>query len=178
VTGGDAIEASHEAGLGGGLLRRVLARLRAQLARGASPEDLALSLGIGVTLGLFPVLGATTVLCLVVGLALRLNHPALQVANYLVAALQLPLIYPFVRLGERLVGSEPASFSIPELLAAFEASPAGFLARWGLTGLHGVLGWALVAPFLAWMLYAVLLPLLRALDGRSRPDDLGAAAKA
>jgi len=125
------------AGLMSWLRRRVLWPLRQQLSQGATPEGLALSLAIGATLGLFPILGSTTVLCLAAGVALRLNHPALQIANYLVAALQLPLVYPFVRLGEGLVGARPASFAIPALMAEFRADPTGFLGHWGLTGLHG-----------------------------------------
>jgi uncharacterized protein (DUF2062 family) len=146
--------------------RRILAPLRDQLTRGATPEAVALSLGLGAALGLFPILGTTTVLCLVAGVALRLNHPALQIANYLVAFLQLPLLYVFVRLGERLLGAGPASFSIPALIAEFQGDPWAFVARWGVTGLHGVFGWALAAPFLVGSLYTLLVPVVRSLSRR------------
>jgi len=148
------------------LRRRVVGPLRDQFAQGATPEALALSLGVGAALGLFPVLGTTTLLCLAAGVALRLNHPALQMANYVVAFLQLPMIYGFVRLGERLLGAAPVSFSIPALMAEFQADPGAFMARWGATSLHGILGWTLVAPFLAWGLYTLLVPGLRSLSRR------------
>lgn len=146
--------------------RRILAPVRDQLVRGATPEAVALSLGLGAALGLFPILGTTTILCLVAGVALRLNHPALQVANYLVAFLQLPLVYVFVRLGERLLGASPASFSIPALIVEFQGDPWAFVARWGVTGLHGVFGWALAAPLLVGGLYTLLVPLVRSLSRR------------
>jgi hypothetical protein len=56
--------------------RRVLDALVGLLAQGLTPERLAVSL----VLGLFPVVGVTTLLCLAAGFAFRLNHVALQLA--------------------------------------------------------------------------------------------------
>ena len=105
-----------------GLLRRRLADpLLLLLKQGLTPETLALSLALGATLGLFPVVGATTALCVAAGVALRLSHPALQLANLVVYPLQLPLVLVFVRLGERIVGAAPMSF--------LRRAPAGRLSR-------------------------------------------------
>jgi uncharacterized protein (DUF2062 family) len=57
--------------------RRVLDPLVDLLAQGLTPERLALSLAVGLVLGLFPVVGLTTLLCLAAGFAFRLNHVAL-----------------------------------------------------------------------------------------------------
>ena len=145
-----------------GFLRRRLADpLLLLLKQGLAPETLALSLALGVTLGLFPVLGATTALCAAAGVALRLSHPALQLANYAVAPLQVPLILAFVRLGERFAGAAPMPFSVERLLLFFREDPLAFLARFGGTGLHAILGWLAVAPLLGGALYVGLVPLLR-----------------
>src|SRR5271165_3804523 len=72
------------------------------LRQGISPRRLALTLALGFAIGCIPVLGIPTVLCGVLALALRLNLPAIQAANYAVMPLQLALIVPFVRLGGRL----------------------------------------------------------------------------
>ena len=142
---------------------RIIERLSALLKQGTSPESLSLSLAVGACLGLFPIVGATTFLCLLVGAAFRLNHAVLQVANYTVAALQLVLILALVRLGEWLTGAPNMPLNPLKLVSLFRADPSGFLARFGLTGLHGILGWSVVAPFLGGLIYAVLLPLLRGL---------------
>jgi hypothetical protein len=145
-----------------GLLRRRIAGpLLLLLKEGLTPETLALSLALGGTLGLFPVVGATTALCVAAGVALRLNHPALQLANFAVYPLQLPLVLAFVRLGERIVGASPIPFSVERLLIVFREDPLGFLGRFGWTGLHGVLGWLSVAPLFGAALYAGLVPVLR-----------------
>jgi len=145
----------------GFLRRRLGGPVLVLLKQGLGPETLALSLALGASLGLFPVLGATTALCVAAGVTLRLSHPALQLANYAVFPLQVPLILFFVRLGERFVGAAPISFSVERLLLAFREDPLAFLAGFGWTGLHGILGWLAVAPLIGGALYVGLVPLLR-----------------
>jgi uncharacterized protein (DUF2062 family) len=143
------------------LRRRVADPLLLLLGQGLTPERLALSLALGATLGLFPVLGATTALCVAAGIALRLSHPALQLANYAVYPLQVPLVLVFVRLGEGMVGAAPMPFSVERLVVALREDPLAFLTRFGWTGLHGILGWLTVAPLVGGALYLGLVPLLR-----------------
>jgi uncharacterized protein (DUF2062 family) len=156
--------------------RRLREPVFALLAQGLSPGALALSLATGLVLGLFPIIGATTVLCLAAGFAFRLNHVALQLANHLAYPLQLVLIPAFVRLGETLLGAPHATFDPLALARHFHRDPAGFLREFGLTGLHGILGWSLVAPLLLLVLSLVLKPPLRHLDAALRSRDRTAPA--
>jgi uncharacterized protein (DUF2062 family) len=71
---------------------------------GISPRRLALTLALGFAIGCLPVMGIPTALCMVVALALRLNVPAIQAANYAAMPLQLALILPFIRMGGWLFG--------------------------------------------------------------------------
>src|SRR5271156_1481165 len=75
------------------------------LRQGISPRRLALTLALGFAVGCIPVVGIPTLVCAALALALRLNLPAIQAANYIVMPLQLVLIVPFVRLGGRLLAS-------------------------------------------------------------------------
>lgn len=141
--------------------RHVLTPVLAQLRQGVSPEKIALTLTLGAVVGVFPILGVSTALCVVAGLWLRLNQPILQLVNYLVYPLQLVLLLPFYRTGERLFGSEPVPlFSATELVERFRAGPAQFLADYGMVGLYGIAVWLLVAPACAAALYFSLRPLL------------------
>jgi Uncharacterized protein conserved in bacteria (DUF2062) len=117
-----------------------------------------------VMLGIFPILGATTLLCFVVGLCLKLNQPIIQMVNYLMYALQLVLILFFVRVGEFVMHATPVSFSIPELFRKFHESPREFFREFGMTGVHGIVGWLLIAPFVAALLYFILLPVMKKLS--------------
>ena len=73
------------------------------LSQGITPLRLALTLALGFAIGCIPVIGIPTVLCAGLALALRLNLPAIQAANYAAMPLQLALIVPFVRLGRWIV---------------------------------------------------------------------------
>lgn len=147
--------------LGAWLRRRVARPVLDQLRRGITPEKIALTIALGALLGIFPILGSTTLLCFAAAAALGLNQPIVQLVNYLVYPLQIPLIYVFVRLGERIAGADRVAFDIVELTALFASDPLAFLARFGATALHGILGWALVAIPSIPLLHFVLVPLLR-----------------
>jgi uncharacterized protein (DUF2062 family) len=148
---------------GGWLRRRVTAPLGLMLRHGSTPEKVAISLALGAALGLFPILGTSTLLCFAVALLFRLNHPAIQLANYLMYPFQVPLILVYVRFGESLTSSPPVPFDPRVLVATLRADPTALVARFGLTACHAVLGWAAAAPVLIALLYATTLPLMRGL---------------
>ncbi len=74
-------------------------QVAAWLRQGISPQRLALTLALGFAIGCLPVVGIPTALCLMLALTLKLNLPAIQVANYAAMPLQVLLIIPFVRMG-------------------------------------------------------------------------------
>jgi uncharacterized protein (DUF2062 family) len=129
------------------------------LGQGISPRRLALTLALGFAIGCIPVIGIPTVLCATVALALRLNFPAIQAANYAAMPLQLALIVPFMRLGRWLIASEssragdhPALFS----LRFFDvASHMGRMAG------QALLAWLLVAVPAVILMTAMLTLMLR-----------------
>src|SRR5208283_1264779 len=94
------------------------------LRQGISPHQLALTLALGFAIGCFPILGVTTAICAVLAVALRLNLPAIQAANYAAMPLQLALVLPFVRLGGWFLAS--AHLRSPSANAGFLQSPAHF----------------------------------------------------
>lgn len=149
--------------------RRVVAPLRAQLTQGVSPDKLAFTVAIGTACSLLPFLGFTTLLNLGVGLWLRLNHPILQLVNYLLGAAQLALILVYVRLGEFIWRAPPMPLSIAQLLQEFKASPSAFLQHFAWTGVHAATAWLLSVPLIVGVLYFSLRPAMRRLAARARP---------
>ncbi|MFC1680103.1 DUF2062 domain-containing protein [Elusimicrobiota bacterium] len=130
------------------LRRRVIVPLIRQLKQGSTPEKLALSVGLGFAIGCFPIWGTTTLLCLVVGAAFKLNQPALQVANYLAYPLQIALILPLLHLGGAIFTFLPPT-------------AAGTLEGYGFGFLGGVLAWVLFAPSVVVLMHYSSLPILR-----------------
>jgi uncharacterized protein (DUF2062 family) len=135
---------------------RLVEPLVAQLKVGATPARLALALALGGVVGMLPVLGVTTGACLLLGLALRLNQPALQVANYAAYPLQLALLIPFFQAGARLFGQPPLALTLAELRAEVSASPVQAMGHWLGATLRAVAAWALVAPLLGAALFLAL----------------------
>lgn len=148
---------------------RVIALIAAQFTQGFTPPKIALTISLGFNLGLFPILGATTTLCGLAALCLRLNQPVIQLVNWLTSPLQLVMILVFVRIGEWLMHAKHISFSIPELIRKFHESPGRFFQEFGMTGLHGIMAWLLIAPFTTALVYFILLPPLKGLAARKNP---------
>jgi uncharacterized protein (DUF2062 family) len=129
------------------------------LRQGISPQRLALTLALGFAIGCFPVVGVTSGVCFVVAIALRLNLPAIQAANWVAMPMQVALIVPFVRLGRRLIGfgsSQPF-----DAAALLHSSPSVILARMaGLTG-QAMLAWLVVAIPMVALTTLILTKVLR-----------------
>lgn len=166
-------DGGQEAQTGGsGVKTRLVETISGQLTRGVSPRKISLTLVIGAALGVFPILGVTTFLCFVAASAFKLNHPVIQTANWIVAWAQIPLILIFVRIGEAVVGAQPVPFTPHEIVAQFQAGPLEFLRRFGLTGLHGIVGWSLTAAPAALGLHALITPAVMRI-GVNNPEQEG-----
>jgi uncharacterized protein (DUF2062 family) len=146
--------------------RRLLTPILQQLQTGITPEKIALTIAVGTVVGVFPVLGSTTLLCALAAFVLRLNQPIIQLVNYLAYPLQLALVLGFLRAGESLFGKEHLPLSIPLMLERFKAGPLLFLKDFGVIAVHGIVVWLLVAPVVGTLLYLVLRFPMRALARR------------
>ena len=159
--------------------RRLLDPVVALLTQGVTPDKVAATLAVGTACAMFPFLGTTALLCLGVGLWLRMNQPILQTLNQLLGPLHLVMILAYVRLGEWIWRAPVEDrFSIIEVITAFaELTFRDFLARFGQAGLHALTAWALTTPLLIAALYYGLRPVLRR-AARLRPRIRPAAATA
>ena len=122
---------------------RVLEPVLALSRQGMADEAIALSIALGVVLGVFPVFGCPTIFCALAALALGLNLPAIQAVNYLAYPLQLILLAPFICLGRWMFRFTPSSTS---LLTA---------------GLHAIVAWFCVCVPAGLLLYVLLCAVLR-----------------
>lgn len=94
------------------------------LKQGMDPSKLSLALTSGALIGVFPVLGIATVVCGGVAAFFRLNHPAIQFANYVIFPMQIILFFPFLTLGEAVTGNSLDEISKSKLVETFDL---GFL---------------------------------------------------
>ncbi len=103
--------------------------------RQASPETIALTVVLGLLLGVCPVYGAPTLLCVAASMLFRPHVPLLHAINTLTSPLQIALLIPFRRLGVLLL----PRIGIPAHTggAGLAAAACGIVAQ-------TVLGWAIV----------------------------------
>lgn len=143
--------------------RRVRDPLVLQLTQGITPEKIALTIAVGSALALFPLLGTTTLLCFLVGLALKLNQPIIQLINQACWPIHIPAIFACVRFGDRIFGLAPHRFSVRQMQHLLWTEPGRFLHDFGMTALHAVVAWAILAPFYIALIYYVALPIMRSI---------------
>ena len=137
-----------------------------QLTQGLSAEKLALTVAVGLCIAVNPVIGTTTIGCFLAAWALRLNQPIIQAINWSSYALQLLLIFPFIRLGEKLFRATPESRSLEELVGMAKADLLGTIATLGSTIGHAVVAWLLAAPVITAGIYFGTLHFFRVLARR------------
>ena len=143
--------------------RKIVKPVMALLKQGISHEKIALSIAVGITLGIFPVLGATTALCAMAAFVLKLNLPAIQLVNFAVYPLQLFLLVPFLKAGGWIFGDQRFSQLGKEIIDLMQNDLWGsFGMLWNLT-VYGVVLWMLVSPVVIVLSYHMLKPALKRL---------------
>ena len=90
------------------------------LRQGLSPKKLSIVISLGVSISIFPILGATTLFCTAISILFKLNLPAIQLANYAAFPLQIILFFPFLKIGEKVSKISLDPLSQVHLIATFD----------------------------------------------------------
>jgi uncharacterized protein (DUF2062 family) len=142
---------------------KILKLIKTLLQEGMSLRRISLCIALGVALGIFPVLGATTLLCTLAAFVFRLNFPAIQVVNYLVYPLQFILLAPFYGAGCWLFRGRSLPLFEENIIDVLKNDFWGSMVNlWDLT-LYAVFAWLIISPFLVLLLYGLLKPVIRSL---------------
>ncbi|MCE1190172.1 MAG: DUF2062 domain-containing protein [Ignavibacteria bacterium] len=139
---------------------KYLAPVMRLLAQGTTPHEIALALAGAFTISIFPIFGATTLMCAFVAIRFRLNLPLMQMINYSLTPVHLMLIIPFMRLGAVIFRVEQLHYSLPQIAAMVGHSPMHSLSILWVVTLQAIGAWCIVAPVVAYLSYKTLLALL------------------
>jgi len=82
------------------LIHPILAFLR----QGMSPERLAMAIAVGFAIGVFPVVGITSIISIIISVVLKLNAGVVLLVHYFVFPLQIILLIPYYKLGAFVFG--------------------------------------------------------------------------
>ena len=150
------------------LRRRVVGPLLGLLRQGLSPEQLALTVAVGVGVGLVPFLGAITTLATLAALRLRLNVAAMQLVSHLMTPLQLLIFLPLLRQGARLLGNaQEKELTLNQVRQLFAHDWRAALHLLWRAEVGALALWLLGALPLMVVLYFVLRPLFRRMAART-----------
>jgi hypothetical protein len=145
------------------LYRRVALPIFALLRMGATPQKLAWSIAVGLLIGINPVLGSTTLLCLAVAFVFRLNIAASQIGNHIVYPLELLLVIPLMRLGSFVFHTEPIPLSPGSLFESARSNPIALTRQLWRWEWHAFIVWACIAVITVPVIAFALTPLFRKL---------------
>eukprot|EP00873_Tetraselmis_striata_P021268 jgi/Tetstr1/441532/TSEL_029762.t1 len=124
------------------LRKKVYEPVRGYLREGLEPETLARSGAVGFSIGICPLVGITGLICAAVILLDRRLHAAMVlIANFCAMPVEIPLIIPFMRLGEWVTGAHPIDLHPNALWHDLKADPWLVLPGIGCA----ILGWMLLA---------------------------------
>jgi uncharacterized protein (DUF2062 family) len=142
---------------------KIIGPILGLIRQGTEPEKIALSIALGITLGVTPVLGSTSILCLLAAVLLRLNLPLLQLVNYFVYPLQFALLIPFIRMGEWIFAAPPLQISLAQILDLIRTDIGVAIATLWTATIYALVAWLALGSLASLMMYMLLAALLRKL---------------
>lgn len=144
------------------------------LKQGMTPKQLAMAVALGICLGTVPVLGATSILCMVAAFSLRLNMAAIQAVNYLFYPVQLLLYIPFLKAGAH-IGGKDFDYTLGELTGMLRQHTWETIQHLFLINMYALLLWVLIAVVAYGILYYILLKSFSRIAKAIHPDQEGSS---
>ncbi len=133
------------------------------LGQGITPRKIAISMTLGIVIGIFPIIGIPAIVCVIIAALYGLNHAVIQIFNWLAYPLQLILIIPFFRLGNAIFQGAPLTVTLDKMLTSYQLDFwKTIVSLWDIT-LHAFVAWGLVCIIMGPILYVSFLPFVKKL---------------
>lgn len=123
---------------------KILVPFRLVPKDGITPENLAFSVTLGIISGIFPVIGMTTVLSIVLTMLFRQNLLVVQSVQWILALVQVLLIIPFMQFGAYILNIHAFHISMAQINHAFQPGMLSGLKTVGIFHLYGILTWLIL----------------------------------
>jgi len=157
--------------------RLIVDPIVAQLTQGLTPEKIALTIAVGSSIAMFPLLGTTTIICLIVGVFMKLNQPIIQAVNYACTPIHIPFIFYSFYWGERIFGESHSRLEMRVMRRLLLDDPLQFVRDYSMTAVHAIVVWAILVPFWGVAIYYIARPILREIARVKAEAAVRAAAK-
>ena len=124
---------------------KILIPFRLIPREGLSAKKLAFSITIGLIAGIFPVLGATTLLSLLFTMLFRQNLMVVQSVQWVMALAQILLIIPFMQFGAYILSAQALHINMDQINLAFQPGFFAGLKTVGIFHLYAILTWTILS---------------------------------
>lgn len=138
------------------VLKNLKSKIIGFLKQGITPQKLAVAFSLGICIGIIPLLGSTSLLCMLVAFLFRLNMATIQTVNYLTYPLQLILYIPFLKAGAYAGGME-FNYSLEEIVTMLSENTWNTIQRFFAINIYAVLLWLFISVVLYLALYFILV---------------------
>jgi len=122
-----------------------------------SPQKLALSITVGIIIGISPLIGLSTFILTILIYVLKLNLFISQLVQFLVFPLQLILFIPFIKAGEQFFNTNYLPYSYVHFFEMVRNNPLDTIFHFGIIYIEGAFIWMLISIPLAFFIYNILL---------------------
>jgi uncharacterized protein (DUF2062 family) len=123
-------------------------------------------------MGIIPLLGISTLLCLGLPVVLRLSIPITQLANYVVYPLQILLVGVYYTAGAWLFGDAQLALSPEEILSLLKNDLTRGVRILKDYTLYAVGIWALTSPLIAVFIYLPVKGFLNRLSHQNKSPEV------
>jgi len=124
---------------------KILIPFRLVPNEGLTAEKLAFSITIGIVAGLFPVIGTTTVVSVLLTLLFRQNLMIVQAVQWLLGLAQVFLIIPFMQLGAFILNQRGLHITMHQMSIAFAPGFLSGIKTVGVLHLYAIMTWLILA---------------------------------
>jgi uncharacterized protein (DUF2062 family) len=124
---------------------KILIPFRLVPKEGLTAETLAFSITIGIIAGLFPVIGATTLISVLLTLLFRQNLLIVQSVQWILGLVQIVLIIPFMKFGAFLLNQHALHINMHQISSAFQPGFLSGIKTVGIFHLYAILTWIILA---------------------------------
>ena len=136
---------------------KLLPGIRSFLFYQGSDHKIALTITLGFYFGIFPIVGSTSLLCLLAAMSFRLNIILIQALNLLFFPFQLIFMYPFYKAGRILFFSNKNLLPDVSLSQIVHANSTGTFFYLIESILGGIIVWAIFSALTGFFFYRMIL---------------------
>jgi uncharacterized protein (DUF2062 family) len=134
-------------------LKRVIKKV---LQTGTTPQKITVTLLLGISFGMIPVIGVSTLLLTIIAIVFRLNMVIIQAVNYLVYPLQIILYLPFLKFSAFFFKIDIKVFHILDWKVVWQSGFKEFSTQFLLLHAGALIWWTILCVPVILIFYPIL----------------------